>query len=235
MTEKMNTGLSGKAASVWRSLLSRQTRRSLRFDLLRLRTRFGMKRRVQTDATRLHFGCGKRRVPGWLNVDVAGSDLDVDLSSGLLPFEDAQFEVAVAQQFIEHLDLESELDPLVAELARVVRAGGHLWVSCPDMERICRSYLADGGDALLRDRRSRWPEFTLGELPARQMVNVVFHQAGEHRNLFDLRLLSWLLDRHGFGEIERVDEATFLAAYPEFPVRKDDEFSLFVRAKRRAS
>lgn len=227
------SGLSGVASSVWKGLLSAQTRRGLRFDLLRLRTRFGGKHRVQTAAKRLHFGCGKRRVEGWLNVDVRGSDLDVDLARGALPFEDAQFEVAVAQQFIEHLELESELEPLLGELARVVRPGGELWVSCPDMERVCQSYLADGGDALLRDRKSRWPDFTLGDLPARHMVNVVFHQAGEHRNLFDFRLLSWLLERHGFTDTKRVDEAEFRGVYPEFPVRADDEFSLFVRATRR--
>lgn len=232
---KASTGLTEKAAEVFRTLLSKQTRRSLRFDWLRLRTRLGTRRRVATDARRLHFGCGKRRVPGWLNVDVRGSDLDVDLSSGALPFEDAQFDVAVAQQFIEHLDLESELAPLLDELARVVRPGGDLWVSCPDMERVCQSYLADGGDALLRDRQMRWPDFSLGDVPARHMVNVVFHQAGEHINLFDFRLLSWLLDRHGFGDAKRVDEAAFRAAYPEFPIRNDDAFSLFVHAKRRSS
>lgn len=234
VSDKASSGVTAKAADVFRTLFSKQTRRALRFDILRLRTRFGTKRHVQTDATKLHFGCGKRRVSGWLNVDVRGSDLDLDLTSGSLPFEDNQFEVAAAQQFIEHLDLESELEPLLDELARVLRPGAELWVSCPDMERVCRSYLADGGDALLQDRRSRWPEFSLGGLPAGHMVNVVFHQAGEHRNLFDFRLLSWLLDRHGFEAAERVDEPTFLARFPEFPHRNDDAFSLYVRAKRRA-
>lgn len=229
----VRSGVSGVASSVWRGLFSKQTRRGLRFDLLRLVTRASGKNRVRTDKKRLHFGCGKRRVDGWLNVDVRGSDLDVDLSCGVLPFEDAQFDVAVAQQFIEHLELESELQPLLDELARVLRPGAELWVSCPDMERVCQSYLADGGAALLRDRQSRWPDFTLGGLPTSHMVNTVFHQAGEHRNLFDFRLLSWLLERHGFTDTKRVDETTFRSAYPEFPVRADDEFSLYVQARRR--
>jgi hypothetical protein len=31
---------------------------------------------------KLHFGCGERKVNGWLNVDLVGSEVDVDLTSG---------------------------------------------------------------------------------------------------------------------------------------------------------
>lgn len=190
---------------------------------------------VVPEVARLHFGCGRRKVPGWLNVDVAGSDMDLDLCSGSLPFADAVFDVAAAQQFIEHLDLDSELAPLLDELYRVIKPGGDLWVSCPDMESTCRSYLSDGGKALLRDRQSRWPDFDLGGKPPQHMLNVVFHQAGEHINLYDFALLSWVLEQHGFVDCERVNEAKFLASFPEFPVRADDEFTLSVRARRRST
>lgn len=216
-----------------RRMFSRRTRSGLRLDLLRLRARmkhqWGRKR--IPPCSRLHFGCGARRIPGWLNVDLAGSEFDIDLAAPL-PWRDAVFECIVSQQVLEHLELESEVMPLLSELARVSRPRAEFWASCPDMDKVCRGYVQDGGRALLDDRRRRvpvpWPEGR----PFSQMINVMFHQDGEHRNLYDFALLKWLLETHGFGRIERVDEAALRARFPEFPARNDDYHALYIRAVR---
>jgi len=206
------------------------TRRSVMFDLLRLRARvLSSVRRPPSQSRRLHLGCGARKIPGFLNVDIRDSDFDVDLASRSLPFRDASFDVIVSQQVIEHLHIGTELSPLLRELSRILAPGGEAWLSCPDMEQICRSYLADGGAALLADRRSRWPGFDLDGLPAGQMMNVLFHQAGEHVNLFDLPLLTHLLRQAGFATIERLTEAEMLCRFPELPPRDDGSVSLYVR------
>ncbi len=209
-------------------LVGKRTRRGLSFDLLRLRARLrGPFTRPGTALPRrLHLGCGKRRVPGFLNVDVAGSELDLDFGAGALPFEDGAFDVVVSQQVIEHLELETELLPLLRDLVRVLAPGGQALLACPDMESICRSYLADGGAALLADRRKRWPDFDLAGLPPSHMLNALFHQAGEHVNLFDFTLLSHVLRKAGFARVERIRETDLLAQFPAFPVRDDVEFSL---------
>jgi len=214
-------------------LLAKRTRRSLRFDAVRLRARLKSSSGGLTPrCRRLHLGCGRRLVTGFVNVDVTGSDYDIDISSGRLPWLDGSFDTIVSQQVIEHLELESELLPLLSELTRVLVPGGDAWLACPDMERICRSYLADGGRALLADRQKRWPGFTLNGLPTQQMMNVLFHQAGEHVNLFDFPLLRHLLLESGFAKVERVSETDLLSSFPEMPRRDDDEFSLYVRASR---
>ncbi len=210
-----------------------RTRRALKFDWARLRARLSSNGTPQPSSRSLHLGCGGRRVPGFLNVDVRGSEWDVDLALGRLPWDDHSFDSVVSQQVIEHLELEHELKPLLRELHRVTAPGGAVWLACPDMESICRSYLRDGGAALLADRRQRWPGFSLGGLPPQQMVNVLFHQAGEHVNLFDFGLLQFLLVDAGFRDVTRKAEAELLAAFPAFPRRDDDEFSLYVRAERR--
>jgi predicted SAM-dependent methyltransferase len=216
-----------------RALLSRRTRRGLRFDWLRLRARLRHRNLGVVPARPLlHLGCGKRRIPGFLNVDVAGSEYDVDLGSGKLPWVDGAFEAVVAQQVIEHIDLESDLPALLGEILRVLRPGGQVWLSCPDMERVCRAYLEDRGASLMRDRLKRWPEFSIGEMPPQQMVNVVFHQSGEHLNLFDYSLLAWLLRQQGFVNPVRVAEADLLRRFPEFPLRDDDDISLYVKAEK---
>lgn len=216
-----------------RTLLAKRTRRGLSFDLLRLRARVKGRLARKGDVPRkLHLGCGHRLVPGFLNIDVTGSDLDVDFASGALPFVDGAFDAVVSQQVIEHLDLESELIPLLRDLVRVLAPGGEAFLACPDMDAICRSYLADGGSALLADRQKRWPDFTLHGLPPAHMVNILFHQAGEHVNLFDFPLLSHVLRECGFREVERIREPDLLARFPDMPLRDDDDFSLYVRAVR---
>ena len=214
------------------AVLGRRTLRAVRFDLLRLRTRLlGRRRNLVPSAPLLHLGCGARRVPGFLNVDVVASEHDVDLGGGKLPWVSASFEAVVAQQVIEHLELESELMPLLREIVRVLAPGGQAWLACPDMERVCRSYLADGGESLLADRVKRWPSFEL-RTPSQHMVNEVFHQSGEHVNLFDFALLSWVLRQAGFTAVRRVTEQDLLERFPQFPVRSDDEFGLYVCATR---
>lgn len=182
--------------------------------------------------SRLHLGAGRRQVPGWLNVDLEGSDVDVDLASGCLPFRDETFEVVASQHVIEHLHLVAELEPLMTEVHRVTRPGASIWLSCPDIRKICASYHSTGGRDLVADRRSRVSTYSLHGYPASQFMNDVFHQDGEHKNLFDLELLSELLRRSGFTEILEVDEQQFRAEFPEFPERRDGKQTIYVRARR---
>ena len=229
--QEKQIGIKRRARKLFYSILSRRTWTLLKFDLLRLRAR--AKRVFESDVTpahrKLHFGCGKRRVDGWLNVDVAGSDYDVDLASGPLPWKDGAFEAIVSQQVVEHLEIQHQLIPLFEELSRVSTGGAEIWLACPDMETVCRSYFEHGGEDLLKDRQSRWPDFSI-DAPSQQMVNVLFHQGGEHKNLYDFDLLRWALERGGFTDCERVNEADFYERFPEFPERGDDYSSLYVRA-----
>ncbi|MGW2540272.1 methyltransferase domain-containing protein [Kitasatospora sp. NPDC001574] len=184
------------------------------------------------ESRRLHLGCGGRRVPGWLNCDVSGSELDVDLAAGRLPFPGGSVEVVVMQHVVEHLELHGQLIPLLRELRRVCTPDAVLWLSCPDLAKVCAGYTADRGRALRDDRCSRYPDYSLGGAPVQQFVNDLFQARGRHRNLFDAELLAWALDQAGFDLVEQVKEAELLAAHPEFPPRHDDEQSLYVTARR---
>lgn len=221
------------ARKILYGVLSRRTWSLLKFDLMRLvaRCKRGGRRGLQPSHDRLHFGCGRRRVPGWLNVDVRGSEYDVDLASGRLPWRDGVFQAIASQQVIEHLELYDELIPLLQELHRVAAPGAEIWLACPDMEQVCRSYLEHRGADLVEDRRQRIPHFTMHGAPSQQIVNVLFHQGAEHKNLFDFDLLRWALQQSGFTECRRVREADFNVRFPAFPVRSDDYCSLYVTAR----
>jgi predicted SAM-dependent methyltransferase len=126
----------------------------------------------------------------------------------------------------------TELLPLLKECNRVLIPDGTIWLSCPDMEKVCMGYASDKGKALLVDKASRVPGYSVGSAPPQQAINELFHQDGEHKNLFDFELLSWVLTKAGFTGIQKIEESDFLKAFPEFPERKDDLQSLYVTAKK---
>jgi predicted SAM-dependent methyltransferase len=191
------------------------------FDFLRARARRRMPRQIIPGVDNLHLGCGPRRVPGFLNIDVASSELDVDLASGRLPFPDGSFAAAVSQHVIEHLELQSELLPLLRDVHRVLKPGGEAWISCPDMKTACRFYVDGRIQLLVDDRRARWPDYSLNATPPQQYLNDLFHQHGEHQNLLDFELLAWALQRAGFSEVQQKTEADLLERFAGFPRRND--------------
>jgi predicted SAM-dependent methyltransferase len=201
------------------------------FDLLRLRARLRhpFQQGISPSSTRLHVGCGDRRVGGWLNVDVIGSEYDVDLGAGSLPWRSDSFDSLVSQHMIEHLELFSELMPLLREFRRVLRPGAQIWLSCPDMEKVCRAYIDERLPEYLADRQTR-DEYSLQGAPISQMVNDLFHQYGGHKNLYDYPLLKWALETTGFTNVKQIAEADLLEAFPEFPDRNDDHQTLYVSA-----
>jgi predicted SAM-dependent methyltransferase len=213
-------------------IFSRSTRSAIQYDLVKWRARIKRWRskEVTPTKTKLHLGCGGRHVPGWLNVDVCDSDFDVDLSCGRLPWKSNAFEAIASQHFIEHLEIETELIPLFQELHRVIRPQGEIWLSCPDIEKICRSYLDYKMTDLIADRKTRWPKYSTKKMPTSHMINDLFHQSGEHKNLFDFDMLKCLLEETGFGDVSCLNERDWLNRFPEFPARNDDPQTLYVMA-----
>lgn len=214
------------------SVFSERTLRMMLIDLIRLRNRAKniWRRQTAPRSPLLHLGSGKRRVAGWLNCDLMGSDDNVDFAGGRLPWRDGSFNAAVSQHMIEHLEFDSELLPLLGELNRVMKSGAQLWLSCPDLEAICNSYQHHRMKDLIADRARMWGSFSMDGLPDQHLINMFFHERGTHKNLYDLGMMQWALEQAGFQQIERVNEAAFLQRFPEFPKRGDDMESLYVRA-----
>lgn len=62
----------------------------------RLRKRWGAETWMP-EADKIHLGCGARKVEGWLNVDIGGGDVNLDLAAGYLPWQDSSFSAAVSK------------------------------------------------------------------------------------------------------------------------------------------
>lgn len=212
-------------------VFSDRSRKLMDFDWLRFKTRLSYRnKQIIPTSDRLHLGCGYRKVTGWYNVDIIDSDFNVDIASGHLPWPNNFFNSVVSQHVIEHLELESELIPLLRELRRTCKSGAEIYLSCPDMSKICQSYVFDRGQHLIEGRIRRFKGYTFGNMPVQHIINDMFHQMGEHKNLFDFELLQWTLLQAGIKEVAQISEKDLLRRFPEFPVRDDDEVTLYIKA-----
>jgi SAM-dependent methyltransferase len=93
---------------------------------------------------KIHLGCGTNVFEGWVNLDrearegAQGITL-CDLREPL-PFEDGVADCLYAEHFIEHVD-EVQGMALFQECYRVLRPGGWVRFSCPDLEVLIKVYL----------------------------------------------------------------------------------------------
>ncbi len=205
--------------------------KSASFEYKRLATRaFQKKRKSTASQPNLQLGAGIRKVNGFINVDLSGADVNLDLTYKTLPWKDNSFKNIVSQHLIEHLYIKDELIPLLKELYRILEKNGSVWLATPDLEKICRSYMEHKCADLVADRKKRMPEWNFEDYPTQHMMNDLFHQEGEHKNLFDFELLSWILNQAGFDQIEKISEKDLLSQFPGFPERNDELQSLYVKA-----
>jgi SAM-dependent methyltransferase len=80
---------------------------------------------------KLHLGCGKSVLPGYIGVDLSpqlGVSVVCDLSKKPWPFEDSSVEQCVMFNLLEHL---SDTIKVMEELWRVSRPGGIVHIQVP--------------------------------------------------------------------------------------------------------
>jgi SAM-dependent methyltransferase len=213
-----------------RFLWASRTRILIKFDLQRLRSRlFAPHRIIRPEQTKLHLGSGSKRLQGWLNADLAGADVNLDIGVNRFPFVNDTFESVVCQHVVEHLDMEDELLHMLREVRRVMKPGGEFWIATPDLEKICRGYVNEKAQSLFDYVLERDPLSLTPDAPPQNVVNTSFYERGLHKNLFDFDILAWVLKRCGFTTVARVAEHDLLERFPDFPPRNDDLESLYVR------
>jgi len=80
---------------------------------------------------RINLGCGRRKLPDWINVDIEGADVNCDISK-TLPFEDNYADEIMGIHIIEHFYAWQTTD-ILKEWMRVLKPGGKLVLECPDI------------------------------------------------------------------------------------------------------
>lgn len=196
---------------------------------------------ARTDSPRLHIGCGGRHVNGWLNVDKFAGNADTYLNATTaFPFDDNIFDKVFTEHMIEHLPIE-KIRLFLSEIFRVLKPGGVLRVTCPDLELYARNYV-NGETAFFNkvlegvewkrrtDPEAMWVVRTNG---GAFMSNAVrnFHK---HRWMYDYDTLSSCLKETGFAETFRQTFATSIDPELAAMDNRDRSFeTLYVDARKR--
>lgn len=94
-----------------------------------------------TERIYLNVGCGRVKLPGFVNVDlIPEADLRLDVRQGL-PFADDSVHGIYSEHFIEHLG-QAEAVGFLRECRRVLVPGGVLRVATPDLDRVVEEYVS---------------------------------------------------------------------------------------------
>jgi predicted SAM-dependent methyltransferase len=183
---------------------------------------------------RLHVGCGRNIVCDWLNADLriladedgsesppgrivrgtaAGQRERYFLSHDALdpfPIEDGAFDVVYSEHFIEHLPREAGIDWL-REVRRLLRPGGFLRLSTPDLRKYVDGYLDPAGSFFAAHRQAIAPmtQFRDSGVPATRgfMMNQIF-RFYHHQWVYDLEEVRAAAAGAGFDP-DAVTECSF--------------------------
>jgi predicted SAM-dependent methyltransferase len=162
---------------------------------------------------RLHVG-GRIVAPGWEIMDAnPGPHVDhVGDARDLSRFQDATFEAVYASHVLEHFGYLTELCAALQEWHRVLKPGGVLYVSVPDLDTLC---------ALLIDRKN----LTLSERFAvmRMMFGGQSSAWDFHKTGLNEDFLKDFLKRTGFVDVRRVRslgmfEDTSIMSFKDKPI-----------------
>jgi predicted SAM-dependent methyltransferase len=153
----------------------------------------------------LQLGAEGPPLPGWLCVDHRPRHAGVVYVHGRrrLPFNDAVFDCIFSEHFLEHFTWVDGAQ-LLAECWRVLKPGGTLRITTPDLAIILSLY--NGADDPDNARYIIWQTDQLGdaELHTPQFaINLAFYGYG-HRFLYDGGAIELALGRAGFVDIERL-------------------------------
>ena len=80
---------------------------------------------------KLHIGCGKKFLDGWINIDVHPAPLALNVLWGL-PFPPASVSFVFVSHLLEHLFYPRDVKPFLAELRRVLAPSGIVRIVVPD-------------------------------------------------------------------------------------------------------
>jgi len=137
---------------------------------------------------RLHIGCGRSPIPGWLNVDLLalpGVDRVLDVRKRL-PFKDVS--LLYAEHFLEHLSLDDGL-VFLARCRAALSQAGTLRISTPNLDWVMkthyRSWAWSSDDEAVEDCLN---------------TNRAFHAWG-HQLLYNRPLLTLALRTAGFARV----------------------------------
>ena len=156
---------------------------------------------------KLHIGCGKNTLDGWINIDVYPAPVAMNVLWGL-PFAPGSVRYIFVSHLLEHLFYPRDVKPFLAHLRLVLAPGGVVRIVVPDIEQCIEAYVSND-KTFFGNRRETWPWWP--ENPTRLEDFLAYAGAGaepaylfeSHKYGYDFETLSRVLADAGFSGIVR--------------------------------
>ena len=149
----------------------------------------------EPETRRLHIG-GHEAHPEWEILDANPSEITdhVGNASDLSRFADNAFDAVYSSHVLEHFSYQGELHQVLREWYRVLKPGGILYASVPNLEVLCELFLKR--DTLSPDERFLVMRMMFGG----QIDPYDFHKVG-----YNEEILGAYLAESGFTDIQAVE------------------------------
>jgi predicted SAM-dependent methyltransferase len=175
---------------------------------------------------RLHWGCGPITPYGWVNSDIEpgpGVDVVADIRHGL-PLPDESFDYIVSIHVLPEIPY-GDLDGALRELRRVLKPGGVLRLSLPDLDKSIAAYKSKDIDYFLI------PDEAVKSLSGKMIVQLLWY--GRSRSMFTVEFTKELLTRNGYQSIQECAYRQTFSPYPGMTELDDRELeSFFIEARK---
>lgn len=146
-----------------------------------------------TSVPKLQVGCGRGLLKGWLNSDIVGGDIFLDASKKM-PFDDRTFNFIFCEHFLEHLSQSDGLR-FLQECYRILKVGGVLRITTPDLEKLIEIYYDENEFA----RRIDLIRLRSRKLSPCELFNEYFGH--DHKFIYDEEFISSILSKVGFSRL----------------------------------
>jgi len=169
---------------------------------------------IEENKLKVHLGCGKRYLPGYIHVDLDKHPHDI---RSLEMFEDNSVDEIYTCGTFEYFDRIDEVSKVLNEWKRVLKLGGILRISVPDFEGVVQvydKYREIEGIGILG------PIFGRIEINSEKGKKVLFQ-----KTIYDFENLKKVLEKAGFINVKRYDWKKF------FPKGYDDYSAAYVPHK----
>lgn len=153
---------------------------------------------------KLHLGCGRNLLNGWLNTDLKiGREIVFVDAFQRMPFPDGTFHYVFSEHMIEHLNYFSGRR-FLKDCFRILKPGGKLRIATPDIQFLIELYRPEKTD--LQQRYIAWASahfFGSDNFAQDTFVINNFFRAWGHAFIYDFKVLAQGLSLAGFVEIKR--------------------------------
>ena len=207
--EAADLDVGDRTTATVQAIIDRIDAASAMFAAARAERQAGQLSAIGQDAARLqlHIGAGSAQLPGWINLDVAGADVDVDLRRPL-PFADGSVSHIFGSHMLEHLRHADEAQRFLLECRRVLAPGGKIRIVVPDIAPYLEAH-HDGDEEFWEAHAQTW---TWWDYDGTTSLDRILHYAGVstpatdlfgHRYGYDAESLESLLSATGLGPVTR--------------------------------